>query len=90
MKAIVWSKYHCPYCDQAKAWLDKNHIQYEVLDISRDPTAREFLIDSGHKTVPQIYVQGQLLVEGGFSGLSKQDPQQLREQINAIKHNHSA
>jgi glutaredoxin len=29
MKAIVWSKYHCPYCDQAKALLTQKGIEFE-------------------------------------------------------------
>lgn len=81
----LYSKPNCPYCDQAKAWLTKNEIDYTVLDISKDAEAREFLINSGHKTVPQIYVGNQLLVEGGFTGLSKRDPQQLKEELNAIR-----
>jgi glutaredoxin len=81
----LYSKPNCPYCDQAKAWLTKNEIEYNVLDISKDAAAREFLINSGHKTVPQIYVGNQLLVEGGFTGLSKRDPQQLKEELNAIR-----
>lgn len=81
----LYSKPNCPYCDQAKTWLTKNDIAFEVLDISKDTAARDFLVSSGHKTVPQIYVGTRLLVEGGFSGLSKQEPTQLKEEINAIK-----
>lgn len=81
----LYSKPNCPYCDQAKAWLSKNEIAYEVLDISINSSAKDFLVSSGHKTVPQIYVGTELLVEGGFSGLSKCDPTQLKEQINAIR-----
>jgi glutaredoxin len=29
MKATVWSKYHCPYCDQAKALLKQKGIEFE-------------------------------------------------------------
>ena len=79
----LYSKPNCPYCDQAKAWLDKNEISYTVMDISKDAGAREFLVNSGHKTVPQIYLGSRLLVEGGFSGLSKRDPLQLKEEIDA-------
>jgi glutaredoxin-like protein NrdH len=79
----LYSKPDCPYCDQAKAWLAKNDIAYTVLDINEDRDAKDFLVSSGHKTVPQIYLRDQLLVEGGFAGLSKRDPQQLKEEINA-------
>ena len=29
MKAVVWSKYNCPYCDQAKALLTQRGIEFE-------------------------------------------------------------
>jgi glutaredoxin len=79
----LYSKPNCPYCEQAKDWLTKNDIDYTVLDINEDRIAKDFLVSSGHKTVPQIYVGTRLLVEGGFAGLSKRDPQQLKEEINA-------
>ena len=80
----LYSKPNCPYCDQAKNWFSENDISYTVVDISQDNQAKEFMVSSGHKTVPQIYVGSRLLVEGGWSGLSKLDPTQLREKVNAI------
>ena len=59
-------------------------ISFETVDITKDESALTFLKEAGHKTVPQIYVGTRLLVEGGYAGLSKQDPQQLRENIDAI------
>lgn len=29
MRAVVWSKYNCPYCDQAKALLKQKGISFE-------------------------------------------------------------
>jgi glutaredoxin len=29
MKAVVWSKNNCPYCDQAKALLSARGIEFE-------------------------------------------------------------
>ena len=29
MRAVIWSKYHCPYCDQAKALLHQKGIPFE-------------------------------------------------------------
>jgi hypothetical protein len=46
-----------------------------------DADALEFIKGEGHKTVPQIYHEGKLFVEGGFTGLSKQDPSILRERL---------
>lgn len=47
-----------------------------------DSSALEFIKSQGHKTVPQIYFNGSVLVEGGYTGLTKQDPALLREAID--------
>lgn len=69
----VYSKKHCPFCDQAKALLKVKGIQFEEIKIDEVPEAREFVMSEGHRTVPQIYKDGKLLVEGGFQGLKKQN-----------------
>jgi glutaredoxin 3 len=68
----VYSKAHCPFCDKAKALLKLKGIEYTEVRIDEDAEAREFILEQGHRTVPQIYRDGELLVEGGFQGLSKQ------------------
>jgi glutaredoxin len=50
--------------------------------VLEDANALEFIKSMGHKTVPQIYFNGAVLVEGGYTGLTKQDPDFLRETIN--------
>jgi glutaredoxin len=69
----VYSKKHCPFCDQAKALLKLKGIEFEEIKIDESSEAREFIVGEGHRTVPQIYQDGKLLVEGGFQGLAKQD-----------------
>lgn len=68
MKAIVWSKYHCPYCDQAKALLTAKGIPFEERKIG-DGYTREELLEAvpGARTVPQIFLDGKLI--GGFTEL---------------------
>ena len=70
MKAIVWSKYHCPYCDQAKALLTQKGIEFEEKKIG-DGYTKEDLLESvpTARTVPQIFLDGQLI--GGFTELKK-------------------
>jgi glutaredoxin 3 len=77
----VYSKNNCPFCDKAKYLLETKGIAYEEVKIDETPEAREFVMSEGHRTVPQIYKDGKLLVEGGYMGLSKQPDdffQQLR------------
>ena len=68
MKAIVWSKYHCPYCDQAKALLKAKGIQFEEKKIG-DGYTREELLEAvpNARTVPQIFLDDKLI--GGFTEL---------------------
>ena len=68
----VYSKNNCPFCVQAKNLLTLKGIEYTEVKIDEVPEAREFVVSEGHRTVPQIYKDGKLLVEGGFQGLSKQ------------------
>jgi glutaredoxin len=80
----LYSKPNCPFCDSAKIWLEKNDLQYTTVDVMEDAEALSFIKSRGHKTVPQIYLNGELFVEGGFTGLSKQDPEILRERMKEL------
>ena len=68
MKAIVWSKDQCPYCDQAKALLKSRNIEFEERNVSQDWT-REQLLEAvpNARTVPQIFLDEELV--GGFNEL---------------------
>lgn len=70
MKAVVWSKYHCPFCDQAKALLEAKGIQYEEKKIG-DGFTKEDLLEAvpSARSVPQIFIEGELV--GGFTELKK-------------------
>jgi glutaredoxin len=70
MKAIVWSKNACPFCDQAKNLLKLKGIEFEERNISTDWT-REQLLEAvpNARTVPQIFLDQQLI--GGFTELRK-------------------
>jgi glutaredoxin len=68
MKAVVWSKDHCPYCDQAKALLKLKGIEFEERNINKNYD-REDLLSAvpGARTVPQIFLDEKLI--GGFTEL---------------------
>lgn len=70
MKAVIWSKDLCPYCDRAKALLKQKGIQYEERKIGGGYT-KEQLLESvpTAKTVPQIFLDGKLI--GGHDDLVK-------------------
>jgi glutaredoxin len=68
MKAIVWSKDNCTFCDQAKALLEQRNIAYEERKIG-DGYTREDLLEAvpTARTVPQIFVNNNHV--GGFTEL---------------------
>ena len=77
----VYSKPNCPHCELAKSWLDSNKIEYEVIDITVNNEALDMLREQGHKSVPQLYLNNEVFVPGGYEGLKNQDPSVLKEQI---------
>lgn len=70
MKAIVWSKNACPFCDQAKNLLKLKGIEFEERNMNKDWT-REQLLEAvpNARTVPQIFLDEELI--GGFQELKK-------------------
>ena len=68
----VYSKNNCAFCTQAKNLLKSKGVEYVEVKIDEDAEAKDFVLEQGHRTVPQIYQDGKLLVEGGFQGLSQQ------------------
>jgi glutaredoxin 3 len=70
MKAIVWSKNMCPFCDQAKNLLKLKGIEFEERNITKDWT-KEQLLEAvpTARTVPQVLLDDKLI--GGFVELKK-------------------
>lgn len=70
MKATIWSKYNCPYCDQAKALLKNKGIPFQEKKIG-DGYTREELLEAipTARTVPQIFLDDKLI--GGFQELNE-------------------
>ena len=70
MTAVIWSKYHCPNCDQARALLTQRGIEFEERKIG-DGYTREDLLEAvpTARTVPQIFLDEVLI--GGFTELQR-------------------
>ena len=67
----VYSTGTCPFCQKAKALLQKWKVPYEEIRIDTDRAAlAEFArVTGGARTVPQILVDGQCI--GGFTELTE-------------------
>lgn len=68
MKVVIWSKYNCSFCDQAKALLTKKGISFEERKIG-DGYTREDLLEAvpNARTVPQIFIDDKSI--GGYQDL---------------------
>lgn len=54
---VVYTKPFCPYCERAKALLDRKGAAYEEVVASMDPGRREEMRQrSGRTTYPQIFI----------------------------------
>lgn len=70
MKAIMWSKYSCPYCDQARQLLKQKGYEIDERKIGDGYTKEELLnAVPNAKTVPQIFLNDEYV--GGYTELKE-------------------
>jgi glutaredoxin len=70
-KARLFIKPYCGWCRKAMDWLDRNDIEYEVLDVIRDQEAYDEMVNlSGQTLAPVIDVDGKVLADFGPSELA--------------------
>ena len=59
----------CAYCHLAAALLSRRGLVFRVIDVTGDPAARRWLIETtGRRTVPQVFIRGRSI--GGYRELS--------------------
>ena len=69
---ILYTTDACPYCSSAKNLLAKRSLEYEEINLARDPDGRAKLAElTGMITFPQIVIDGESL--GGFQELLAAD-----------------
>jgi len=71
MIITIYTRDNCAFCDRAKSLLESRGVVYNAINIDNHTEAREFLIDQGLRSVPQIF-NGTALIQGGFQGLASQ------------------
>ncbi|MGM0407229.1 MAG: glutaredoxin domain-containing protein [Bacteroidota bacterium] len=65
-RVIVYSTPTCPHCTTLKNYLKEKKIHFRDIDVSRDQrTAQEMVKKSGQQGVPQIEINGRVVV--GFN-----------------------
>ena len=78
---VIYSKNNCPFCVMAKNYLQSKNINFREINIEQDAEAREFIQRQGLRTVPQIYMNGKLFVQGGWDGLSKMTAEDILNEM---------
>jgi glutaredoxin-like protein NrdH len=54
MLITVYSKPACQACIATKRQLDKEGLEYQMIDVTKDPTAREYVESLGYLSAPVI------------------------------------
>ncbi|HEX9445398.1 MAG TPA: glutaredoxin 3 [Candidatus Binatia bacterium] len=72
-KVVIYTTQICPYCVRAKALLRSKRVEFEEIDIGRDPRLREeaMRLSGGRRTVPQIFIDERSI--GGYDELWELD-----------------
>ena len=70
MNIEMYTSQNCSFCVNAKTLLKQNELVYTEIDVSNDTDKATKMVErSGLITVPQIYIDGELI--GGFTELAR-------------------
>lgn len=59
----VYSTPTCPYCDLLKDYLKDNNIEFEVVDLSQDEKAAQYIMEkTGRMAVPVTEIGEEIIV----------------------------
>ncbi|HEX6967350.1 MAG TPA: mycoredoxin [Micromonosporaceae bacterium] len=70
MYSTIW----CGYCRRLRSQMDREGIEYEVVDIEQDPAAAEFVmsVNGGNRTVPTLrFADGSTLTNPSIVDVKK-------------------
>jgi len=60
-QVIIYTKsFGCPYCDRAKQLLSREGLEYQEIQVDKNPQRLNEMINKsgGRRTVPQIFIDG--------------------------------
>ena len=68
----IFIKPFCGWCQEAVAWLDRQGVSYEQLDVTSDRDAYREMVDlTGQTKAPCIEVDGEVLADFGVDELEE-------------------
>lgn len=68
---VIYSSDTCPYCLQAKGFLKKKGVDYQVRDINIGKNSEEMVKRTGQRSIPQIFINRKHI--GGYGELLSLD-----------------
>lgn len=83
----IYTKSDCAQCVLAKNFFSLHGLEFQEHDIELDDQARQFVVERGHRSVPQIYYGDQIFVNGGWQELSKFDLNQIQTRRKLLDSN---
>lgn len=54
MSVVVYTQPSCSQCEQTKRFLSVKEVPFEVVDITEDAEAFEFVVSLGYRSVPVV------------------------------------
>jgi glutaredoxin 3 len=68
-QVVMYSTTWCPYCERARALLQRKSVTYREIKVDEEPAERETMLalSGGRRTVPQIFIGDRHV--GGFDDL---------------------
>ena len=57
-EVTIYTKAWCPYCQDAKALLERKGVDFTEFEIDREPKRRAEMLErsGGRRTVPQVFI----------------------------------
>ena len=76
----IYTKTDCQFCDMAKSLLESRGVAFNTINVSEKSEARDFLIENGHRSVPQIF-RGTTHIPGGYQGIAGMSEEEFNTKI---------
>ena len=64
----------------AKALLESRGVEYRTVNVSEQSEARDFLVENGHRSVPQIF-RGTTHIPGGYQGIAGMSEEEFNTKV---------
>jgi len=70
---VMYSSGWCPYCERARALLERKGLTFRESEVDEDPSERQTMLarSGGRRTVPQIFIGERHI--GGYAELHALD-----------------